>query len=85
VTEIYLAKRYFTPRQVREALWHRAVGTLRGDGSLAFRLAKAAFATLMLPDTLRQIRRREAQADAMLRDFPQIPPYEGLATEGGSA
>jgi len=75
VTEIYLAKRYFSARQVRESLWHRAVGTLRGDGSVGFRLAKAAVAAVLLPDTIRQIRRRETQADAMLREFPQIPPF----------
>jgi GT2 family glycosyltransferase len=81
VTEIYLAKRYFTPRQVREALWHRAVGTLRGDGSMGFRLAKAAVAAILLPDTIRQIHRREAQATAMMREFPQIPSYPGRPEE----
>jgi len=78
VTEIYLAKRYFTPRQVREALWHRALGTLRGDGSAAWRLAKLVVGAALLPDTVLQIRRRRAQADEMLRTFPQIPSYAGV-------
>jgi len=72
VTEIYLAKRYFTPRQVREALWHRALGTLRGDGSAARRLAKLAVGAALLPDTFLRIRRTARRAEAMLAEFPQI-------------
>jgi len=72
VTEIYLAKRYFTPRQVREALWHRALGTLRGDGSAARRLAKLVVGAALLPDTFLRIRRTARRAEAMLAEFPQI-------------
>jgi hypothetical protein len=72
VTEVYLAKRYFSPRQVRESLWHRALGTLRGDGSAAWRLAKMAVGLALLPDTVRRIRKTSEAADEMLTKFPQI-------------
>jgi glycosyltransferase involved in cell wall biosynthesis len=72
VTEIYLAKRYFTARQVREALWHRALGTLRADGPRMRRIAKAAVGLALLPDTLLRIRRTARRAEAMLAEYPQI-------------
>ena len=74
VTEIYLAKRYFTARQVREALWHRALGTLRADGPRSRRIAKAAVGLALLPDTVLRIRRTERLADEMLSKYPQIEP-----------
>jgi glycosyltransferase involved in cell wall biosynthesis len=79
VTEVYLAKRYFNARQVRESLWHRALGTLRGDGSMTWRLAKMAVGIVLLPDTVLRIRKTAAAADAMLAKFPQI---ESLAPRG---
>ncbi|HVO72020.1 MAG TPA: glycosyltransferase family A protein, partial [Aggregatilineaceae bacterium] len=41
VSEIYLAMRYFTPRQVRESLWINAFSTLSARGSKGYRLLKA--------------------------------------------
>ena len=72
VTEIYLSKRYFSARQVREALWHRALGTLRGDGPPAWRMAKMAVGLALLPHTVLHIRKTVARAEAMLADFPRI-------------
>jgi len=80
-TEGYLWSRYFTPRQAREALLIRTVGTLRGDGPLARRLLRVSLMTVLLPDTWRQNRARLAQGRAMLDHFPSIPAYEPTAAE----
>lgn len=74
-TEIYRARRYFSPRQVREMLWLATFGTFSVRGSLPRRAAKAILAFLLLPDTLRTTRRRQKVAAAMLREYPKIPPY----------
>lgn len=72
-TEIYLAKRYFSPRQVREMLWLSALGTFTIRGGAVRKFLKVAMSLFSLPNTLWQIRTRRAQAAAMLRDFPKIP------------
>lgn len=72
-TESYLARRYFTPRQVTEGKWIRALGTFSSKGTAMDKLAKAFVSLLMLPNTIWQIRRNDAQAKAMLRAFPVIP------------
>jgi glycosyltransferase involved in cell wall biosynthesis len=84
-TELYLAKRYFTPRQVREAMWHRVLGTLRGRGGIGFRLAKLLASTVLLPHTLWSIRKRSREADAMLVRFPLIPAYPAAPDPAGEA
>ncbi len=73
VTEIYLAKRYFTPRQVREALWLRVLGTFSLRGSWWKRMLKVGYSTIMLPHTLWDIRRRVKRAENLLREgYPKI-------------
>lgn len=74
-TEGYLWSRYFTPRQVHEALLIRTVATLRGEGRRPRRLLRAALLTLLLPDTWRQNRTRLAEGQALLARFPSIPAY----------
>lgn len=76
VTELYLARRYFTARQVREAEVLRVAGTFALRGSILRRLAKIAYSTLVLPGTLRQMARRRREAREMLERFPRIPPLE---------
>jgi len=73
VTEIYLVRRYFTPRQLREMLWLRTVGTFSVRGKLATKILKFALGLLYLPHTIWQIRQRTLLAKQMLKDFPQIP------------
>jgi glycosyltransferase involved in cell wall biosynthesis len=73
VTEIYLAMRYFTPRQVREMLWLRAFGTFSIRGGPFKKMLKVIISLLYLPDTLWQIRRRYRQASRMFQNSPQIP------------
>lgn len=76
VSEIYLAMRYFSPRQVREMLWHRTAGTFSARGGFARRVVKVVLSGVRLPLTVWEIRRRRAQAAAMLRNYPQIPTLE---------
>lgn len=76
-SEIYLMRRYFSARQVREALWIRAAGTLSMEGSRWKRLAKAAWAILCLPDTLLQVRRRSGEASRMLSQHTDPPTIDG--------
>jgi len=73
VSEIYLARRYYQPRQVREMLWIAAAGTLQARGGLGKRVAKALFGLLSLPLTVSEIRRNSRGAEALLRNHPRIP------------
>ena len=72
-TEIYLMLRYFSPRQVREALWLRAAGTFAVRGGRLRRLLRLLWAALLLPDTLLRIAARRRRALALLGQYPQIP------------
>ena len=76
-TELYLMLRYYSPRQLREAQWLRAFGTLAGQDSLARRMLKAMVGFLLLPDTWFRIASRRRDALQMLEDYPQIPVLEG--------
>lgn len=75
-TEIYLALRYFTARQVREMLLQRVIGTLFGDGSRLRKAAKALVSFLLLPDTLLKTRANFRKAQQMLRQGPAIPSLD---------
>lgn len=72
-TEIYLAMRYFSPRQLREELWLRTLGTFVIRGSKMKRALKFILSLIYLPDTLWKTRQRYRQADSMRQKFPQIP------------
>jgi GT2 family glycosyltransferase len=84
MTELYLAKRYFSARQVREMLWLQAAATLAFKGSRGRRVLKAALGLLLLPDTLRKLRRRERDADAMMATGPRIPTLPHADSACGS-
>lgn len=73
VTEFYLAKRYFTPRQVNSLQKILVLATFRGKGRGFMRAAKAVVSLLALPDTLIKFHRRSQAAEHMLAEFPQIP------------
>ena len=79
-TEMYLGDAILA-RQVREAHWHSALGTFSARGGPLRRAAKAVIALLLLPQSLWAVRQRGKVADAMLREYPRIPPYE--AARGG--
>jgi glycosyltransferase involved in cell wall biosynthesis len=76
-TEIYLTKRYFTSRQVRESLCLSVLGTFSIRGSRLRRTLKVIVSSLLLPDTWRQITARAREADQMLQVYPRIPELPG--------
>jgi glycosyltransferase involved in cell wall biosynthesis len=73
VSEIYLARRYFTPRQARESLWHRALGTLSVRGPRWKKALKCVLGLAIMPSTLWHIWRRCRRAAEMLEKYPSIP------------
>ena len=75
-TELYLARRHFSPRQAREAEILRLAGTFALHGRLWRRVAKWAWSALALPDTLVRFRRRRRRAAELLDRFPVIPQLE---------
>jgi len=72
-TELYLARRYFTPCQQREALWLHVLGTFSIKGNRWQKLLKAIISSLLLPHTLYQTWQRYQQANMMCQTYPQIP------------
>lgn len=72
-TEHYLARRYFTPRQVREALLLRVLGTLRGSGSPLRRGLKLIIGCAQLPHTLWRFCKGYGEGSDLLARYPQIP------------
>jgi len=85
VSEIYLMKRYFTPRQVRESLWLRVFGTFAIRGGLFRKLLKVLISTVCLPHTLYEVRKRVKAAGRMLQEYPQIPTLLGDKREAQQA
>ncbi len=61
-TEIYLSRRYFSQRQVREWLWLNVLGTFSLHGSLGKGVAKAAISFVLLPDTFLKLRRIQSES-----------------------
>jgi glycosyltransferase involved in cell wall biosynthesis len=72
-TEIYLTRRYFSPRQLREELWLRTFGTFSVRGGIHRKILKYLISLVCLPDTLWQTWRRSQQTRQMFESFPQIP------------
>jgi glycosyltransferase involved in cell wall biosynthesis len=72
-SEIYLNMRYFTPKQVNEALWHSFFGTFAVRGNLGRKLLKGIVSTILLPQTAWRLWRNYREAQIMLGQFPQIP------------
>ena len=79
-TELYLARRHFSPRQAHEADVLRVAGTFALHGGKLRRLAKIMLSTAALPDTLERLRRHRRRAARMLERYPEIPR---LDTEDG--
>lgn len=76
VSDFYLAKRYYSTRQVGEMLWISILGTFSIRGSWWKRALKALLSALRLPITLWQLHKRSQKADTLLADYPQIPQLE---------
>lgn len=76
-SEVYLAMRYFSSRQVREALWLWVFGTFVVRGNIFKKVTKFLIALILLPDAFFKIRRRFKDAQRMMKLFPQIPEWKG--------
>ncbi len=73
VSDIYLAKRYFSDKQINEMLWIKILGTFSIVGPIWKRILKIIFGIVSLPRNLWLIYKRSKIADEMLEKFPQIP------------
>lgn len=76
-SDIYLARRYYTTRQVREKLWIDFLGTFSVRGSVLKRLLKGLIAVFSLPRNIYLVKKREKIANRMLEDYPRIPNLSG--------
>ena len=81
-TEVYLAKRYFGPRQLKEMWWLTVLGTFSMRGNLILRVLKAIVSLLFMPITMWQLHKRLDEGDRMLRRFPVIPSFENSNVRG---
>ncbi|HMN60228.1 MAG TPA: glycosyltransferase family A protein, partial [Anaerolinea sp.] len=66
VSDIYLSRRYFSPRQVREMLWISVLGTFSIHGPWWKKMFKALLSFVALPSTVWRIRRRYQAVTMML-------------------
>lgn len=75
-TELYLAYRYFSARQVRERKWISLFATFSLHGSKGRGVLKFISGLLMLPGSLLRMYHNERDAKILLRKYPQIPMRE---------
>ncbi len=73
VSEVYLAKRYYTDVQVREMLWLRVFGTFACHGTPVRKVMKIFVSALLFPHTLYVSVIRCRTADEQLGKYPIIP------------
>ncbi len=73
VSDLYLAKRYFTDSQVRERQFLSLLGTFSLHGSKWRKVAKALVAFFLLPKSFHTLNKRGRIADQWLQTYPQIP------------
>ena len=75
-TELYLARRHFSARQVRELKWISLFATFSLHGSKGRRVLKFIAGFLMLPGSFYKINQNEQQAKILLQKYPEIPMKE---------
>lgn len=75
ISDIYLAKRYYTPKQVREMFWISVFGVFSIRGAWLKRILKAAIGFFSLPVILWILHQRNREADILLQNYPQIHPF----------
>jgi len=73
VSDLYLAKRYFTPSQVQERKFINLLGTFSLHGSGWRKFAKVLVALFSFPENLHTLNKRGRVADQWLQTYPQIP------------
>lgn len=71
-TEIYLFRRYFTSRQVKEQILLSIRSTFVIRGKLGRRLTKFGISLILLPNTLWRIHKRYQESTQMLMMYPEI-------------
>ena len=81
VSDLYLAKRYFTPLQVKESRIINLLGTFSIHGSKLRKILKALVALVLLPKNIYEIRKRNRIADQWLKVYPQIPQVQEGAVD----
>ncbi len=81
VSDLYLAKRYFTSLQVRESRIINLLGTFSIHGSKLRKILKALVALVLLPKNIYEIRKRNRIADQWLKVYPQIPQVQEGAVD----
>jgi glycosyltransferase involved in cell wall biosynthesis len=74
-SDIYLRKRYFSPKQVSESLWLAVVGNFSIHGAWWKKIAKVIISSLSLAFSLRTIQTNLRKVDEMITIFPQIPAF----------
>lgn len=77
ISEVYLMKRYFTGRQVHEALLLSLLGTFSVRGSMIRRMLKVVIGLMSLPNSVFKLRGRARKADKLLERYPDIPFLDG--------
>jgi glycosyltransferase involved in cell wall biosynthesis len=73
--EIYLSKRYFSDRQVREHLWITIAGTFSFRGSFLSKSIKTVLALVTLPHSIWTISRNLKQAREMSVKIPSFSVF----------
>lgn len=72
-TELYLQKRYYSERQLREFISLSTFGTFAYHGSLGAKILKVVISLFFLPTTLMRIAHRNRESTEMFTEYPQIP------------
>lgn len=73
ISDIYLAKRYYSENQVKEMLWISILGTFSHDGTINKKILKIIISSFSLPQTLWKLRGNVKMAKKLLGEYPQIP------------
>lgn len=79
VTEFYLARRYFTPKQVRNYRLIMLFASMRSRGHGLRRLVKGILNSFLLPVTYIQLLQQDGQAKKLFSRFPQVPGLDSPA------
>ena len=73
VSDIYLSKRFFTEKQVREKCWIDILGTFSIKDSVPKQIIKGLIALISMPRNIHLVKQRVKIADQMFQKFPRIP------------
>ncbi len=76
VSDVYLAMRYFSRRQVDELIWLSVLGSFSRKGSVLQITLKVITSLFLLPHSIYILARNKKLAEKMLKHFPQIPKLD---------